>query len=209
MSNKSNIEGADAIVDWVLLELRSRLDKSHVVATAVGLVQRDGDIISNRGDSLIVFPSAIPSSYYVAVRHRNHICMVSNATQLFFNDNVPVLDFTNPITTSIDAGTATDTTLAMWAGDLNQDNQVIFQGPNNDIFYLFLAILLDPENTNAISNFVSHTYSAADFNLDGKVLFQGPNNDRSALLFNTILVHSDNDAYFSNFILQITGKGGS
>ena len=204
-----NIEGADAIVDWVLLELRSRLDKSHVVATAVGLVQRDGDIISNRGDSLIVFPSAIPSSYYVSVRHRNHICMVSNVTQLFLNDNVPMLDFTNPITTSIDAGTATEAILAMWAGDLNQDNKIIFQGPNNDIFYLFLAVLLDSENTNAISNFVSRTYSVADFNLDGQVIFQGPNNDRSALLFNTILVHPDNDAYFSNFILQISGKGGN
>ncbi len=203
------IEGADAIVDWVLLELRSRLDKSHVVASAVGLVQRDGDIISNRGDSLIVFPSAVPSSYYVAVRHRNHICMLSNSTQTFTNDNVPNLDFTNPTTTSTDAGTTTDATLAMWAGDLNQDNQIIFQGPNNDIFYLFLTILLDPENTNAISNFVSHTYSAADFNLDGRVLFQGPNNDRSALLFNTILLHPDNTAYFSNFILHITGKGGN
>ncbi|GEM_PF-5611839 len=203
-----NIEGADAIVDWVLLELRSRLDKSHVVATAVGLVQRDGDIISNRGDSLIVFPSAIPSSYYVAVRHRNHICMLSNTTQIFTNNNVPILDFTNPITISMDAGTASEAALAMWAGDLNQDNQVIFQGPNNDIFYLFLAILLDPENTNAISNFVSQTYSAADFNLDGKVIYQGPNNDRSALLFNTILVHPDNDTYLSNYILQIIGKGG-
>ena len=101
-----------------------------------------------------------------------------------------------------------ETMLAMWSGDLNQDNKVIFQGPGNDIFSLFLAVITDPANTNFISNFVSRTYSAADYNLDGKVIFQGPNNERSTLLFNTILVHPDNDAYLSNFILQITGKGG-
>ena len=202
------VEGPDAIVDWVLLELRSRLDKNHVVATAVGLVQRDGDIISNKGDSLIVFPSAIPSRYYVAVRHRNHICMLSNSMQTFTNDNVPTLDFTNPITTSADAGVNMETMFAMWSGDLNHDNKVIFQGPNNDIFSLFLVVLIDPENTNLISNFVSRIYSPADYDLDGKVIFQGPNNDRSKLLFNTILAHPDNDTYLSNFILQVIEKGG-
>ena len=202
------IEGPDAIVDWVLLELRSRLNKHSVVATAVGLVQRDGDIISNKGDSLIVFPSAIPSRYYVAIRHRNHVCMLSHSTQTFTNDNVPNLDFTNPITTSVDAGATMDVMAAMWSGDLNHDNQVIFQGPNNDVFALFLAVLTDPANTNFISNFVSRTYSTADYDLDGSVIFQGPNNDRSKLLFNTILIHPDNEAYLSNFILQITGKGG-
>jgi len=202
------IEGPDAIVDWVLLELRSRLDKNHVVATAVGLVQRDGDIISSKGDSLIVFPSAIPSNYYVAIRHRNHVCLLSNSTQTFTNDNVPILDFTKPTTVSItDAGAMMDMGLAMWAGDLNQDNAVIFQGPHNDVFYMFLAVLTDSANTNSITNFVSHTYSVADFNLDGKVIFQGPNNDNSALLFNTILTHPANEGYFSNFILQILDKG--
>jgi len=202
------VEGPDAIVDWVLLELRSRLNKNSVVATAVGLVQRDGDIISNKGDSLIVFPSAIPSRYYVAVRHRNHVCMLSNSPQTFTNDKVPIVDFTNPITFDIDAGAAMETMFAMWSGDLNHDNKVIFQGPDNDIFSILLAVLSDPENTNLISNFVSRSYSTADYDLDGKVIFQGPNNDRSKLLFNTILVHPENDAFLSNFILQITGKGG-
>jgi len=204
-----NIEGPDAIVDWVFLELRSRLNRNHVSATAVGLVQRDGDIVSNKGDALIVFPSAIPSTYYVAIRHRNHVCMISNSTQVFTNDNVPELDFTNIETIGgINSGVDVDTKVAMWAGDLNQDNAVIYQGPKNDVFAMFLAVLTDPANTNFISNFVSRTYDSADFNLDGKVIFQGPQNDRSALLFNTTLVHPENEVYLSNFILQITGKGG-
>lgn len=207
--NLLTIEGPNAIVDWVLLELRSRLDKNHVVATAVGLVQRNGAIISNRGDALIVFSSAVPSRYYVAVRHRNHVCMLSNSMQTFTNDNVPILDFTNPITTSVDAGAAMGTMFAMWSGDLNHDNKVIFQGPNNDVFSLFLAVIADPENTNFISNFVSHIYSPADYNLDGKIIFQGPSNERSILLFNTTLAHPENDTYLSNFILEVTGKGGN
>ncbi len=203
------VEGADAIVDWVFLELRSPLNKNFVVASAVGLVQRDGDIISNKGDSLIVFPSAMANNYYVSIRHRNHVCMISKIPFELSEDNVPMVDFTNQETFGINAGAAMDeTTYQLWAGDVNQDNVVIFQGPQNDIFHLFLAVLVDPANTKFIDNFVSETYSAGDVNLDGKVIYQGPNNDQSALLFNTILVHPDNTTFFSNFILQIQDKGG-
>ena len=201
------VEGPDAIVDWVFLELRSILNKNFVVATAVGLVQRDGDIISNKGDSVIVFPSATANDYYVSIRHRNHICMISKLPYELSEDSVPMIDFTDGETVGIDAGIAmNETTLQLWAGDLNQDNAVIFQGPNTDIFYLFLAVLSDAKNTKFIDNFVSKTYSSGDVNLDGKVIYQGPSNDQSLLLFNTTLVHPENTAFFSNFILQILEK---
>lgn len=201
-----DIEGPDAIVDWVLLELRSRIDKDIVAATAVGLVQRDGDIISNKGDSLIVFPSAISNKYYISVNHRNHICMSSATTYELSKDTVPVIDFTKTETTGIEQGTILENQNTMWSGDLNQDNRVIYQGPNNDVFNILLDVLLDPANKKIIDNFVSNTYALGDFNLDGKVIFQGPDNDRSALLFNTILIHKENKKFVSNFILQITGK---
>ncbi len=203
------IEGADAIVDWVFLELRSPLNNNFVVASSVGLVQRDGDIISNKGDSLIVFPSAMANNYYVSIRHRNHVCLVSKIPFELSEDNVPMVDFTKQETFGINAAVAmNETTFQLWAGDVNQDNSVIFQGPQNDIFPLFLAVIADPENTRFIDNFVSETYSPGDINLDGKVIYQGPNNDQSSLLFNTILVHPDNTTYFSNFILQVQDKGG-
>ncbi|MEM1121689.1 MAG: Ig-like domain-containing protein, partial [Bacteroidota bacterium] len=200
------VEGANAIVDWVFLELRSRFNPRSVVATTVGLVQRDGDIISHRGDSLLTFPIIYQNEYYVSVRHRNHVCMLSQEPQIFTNRLVPMFDFTSPETAGSYAGIPMESMNVMWAGDLNQDNQVIYQGPENDIFYLFLEILLDPNNTKKISNFVSTQYSAGDFNLDGRILFQGPNNDRSALLFSTTLVHPNNEEYFTNFILNVLNK---
>jgi len=201
------VEGSDAIVDWVFLELRSILNKNFVMASAVGLVQRDGDIISNKGDSLIVFPSALANNYYVSIRHRNHVCMISSITYELSEDNVPMVDFTNQETFGLNAGVAMDeTTYQLWAGDLNQDNVVIFQGPDNDIFSIFFSVITDPVNTNFIDNFVSETYSSGDINLDGKVIYQGPDNDQSALLFNTTLIHPDNTDYFSNFILQVLDK---
>ncbi len=203
------VEGADAIVDWVFLELRNRFDRSHVLATTVGLVQRDGDIVSHRGDSLLTFPIIYQNEYYVSVRHRNHVCMLSNRPQIFTNRNIPMFDFVDPNTSGTYAGTQMEAMNVMWSGDVNQDNSVIYQGPKNDIFDLFLNILLDPANTKKITNYVSTTYASGDVNLDGKVIFQGPNNDRSALLFNTTLVHPENTDYFSNFILQIDDKGGN
>jgi len=202
------VEGPDAIVDWVFLELRSRFNKRHIIATTVGLVQRDGDIVSHRGDSLLTFPIIYQNEYYVAVRHRNHVCMISSEPQIFTNRNIPMFDFTNSSTSGTYAGLQMEEMNVMWAGDLNQDNKIIYQGPDNDIFDLFLDILVDLENTKKITNFVSKRYVAGDFNLDGKVIFQGPNNDRSALLFNTILVHPENTEYFTNFILNVTDKGG-
>lgn len=200
------IEGADAIVDWVFLELRNRHDKSQVIATTVGLVQRDGDIISHRGDSILTFPILFQNEYYVSVRHRNHVCMISRQPHIFTSRNIPMLDFTNPNIAGVNTGTQMENKNVMWAGDLNQDNKIIYQGPNNDIFNLFLDVLTDPENTKKITNFVSERYSSGDFNLDGKVLYQGPDNDRSALLFNTILVHPENVDFFTNFILGVGEK---
>ena len=60
--------GNDAIVDWVLVELRSTADPTVIVATRAGLLQRDGDIVDVDGSSSLSFP--LPNgNYQVAVRH--------------------------------------------------------------------------------------------------------------------------------------------
>ena len=97
---------------------------------------------------------------------------------------------------------------ALWSGDLNNDGRVIYQGPLNDIFYMFLEVALDEKNVHFLPNFITRGYTPNDFNLDGIVIYQGPNNDRSSLLFNTILMHPENDQKFSNFIIQVDTSGG-
>ncbi|MEO5583965.1 MAG: M12 family metallo-peptidase, partial [Flavobacteriales bacterium] len=69
------VTGQNAIVDWVLVELRNATNPSVVEETRVGLLQRDGDITGLDGTSALGFCSNA-GNYRVAVRHRNHLgCM--------------------------------------------------------------------------------------------------------------------------------------
>ena len=199
-----DIEGENALVDWVLLELRDIFNKNKIIATAAALLQRDGDIISPKGDSLIVFASAPQGEYLVAIRHRNHLGILGKTAYIFSADNIPFIDFRDAeIASGRNAGAAMENIQSMWAGDLNNDRKVIYQGPGNDIFDIFFHIIEDEENQNYIPNFISSGYTKNDFNLDGKVIFQGPDNDRSILLFNTILAHPANGLFLPNFIIEI------
>jgi len=90
---------------------------------------------------------------------------------------------------------------ALWAGDYDSDRQTIFQGPSNDISDLFVKVVTDSDNVNALPNFIRKAYDAADIDLNGDVIFQGPNNERAKLLFNTILVNPGNIQFLPNYII--------
>ena len=62
---------SDMIVDWVLVELRSSL--TEVAETRAALLQRDGDVVDVEGVSPIRFMEVDPGEYYVVVKHRNHL----------------------------------------------------------------------------------------------------------------------------------------
>ena len=69
-----SINGNDAIVDWIFLELRSAINPTIIVATKRALLQRDGDIVSaTDGTSPILFPNQVNGNYYLSVKHRNHL----------------------------------------------------------------------------------------------------------------------------------------
>src|SRR5690606_14409090 len=74
------ITGTNAVVDWVLVESRSATDPQQILSTRAGLLLRNGSVVSpvNGNDPLNM---CLPmGSYYVVVRHRNHLpCMTANA----------------------------------------------------------------------------------------------------------------------------------
>jgi hypothetical protein len=90
----------------------------------------------------------------------------------------------------------------LWAGDMNGDRRVIYQGPNNDIFFLFSKVLADENNTSFLSNYISQGYDREDFNLDGNTIYQGPGNERAMLLYNTVLLHPGNVNNLANYIVR-------
>jgi len=196
--------GPNAIVDWVYIDLRKADDKEEVVAATVGLLQRDGDIITPSGDSTIIFEQVGFGEYFIGVHHRNHLSLLTQNPHTFDYDEIPKIDFRN-VFTPVAGGTPTikiDNQNAQWSGDINGDGKIIFQGPSNDPFFIFLKVVLDEENTHFLTNYISRGYSDIDFNMDGIIIFQGPNNDRSNLLYNTILVHPDNANSLPNFVIS-------
>ncbi len=209
-ANLLTIDGADGIVDWVFVELRDANDIKNVVATQSALIQCDGDIVTAKGDSIILFSNTRVGDYFVSVRHRNHLGMITLNTETFTPTNIPFVDFTFAFTPVVGnhPSIKIDNLESLWSGDLNSDGKVIYQGPNNDIFYMFLHVLQDEGNVDFLPNFISNRYTNDDFNLDGSVIYQGPDNDRAKLLFNTILRHPDNPQKFSNFIIY-RGEGGN
>lgn len=68
--------GGDAIVDWVIIELRagaSAATATTVVARRAALLQADGDVVGENGGIAVGFENISAGNYYIAIRHRNHL----------------------------------------------------------------------------------------------------------------------------------------
>jgi hypothetical protein len=202
-ANLFDITGGDAVVDWVLIELRSATRADSLVATRAAILQRDGDIVEIDGVSDITFYNMPSDNYYVGLRHRNHLGIITSNPH-FLSPNPTEIDFTNTATNVYGDAPLVEVNgeKYMWAGDLNQDRQSVYQGPSNDVFDMFLKIMLDSLNDDLLVNFVTLGYYSQDLNLDGKVIYQGPDNDRSKMLFNVTLKTPENPNNFANFVVR-------
>jgi uncharacterized repeat protein (TIGR01451 family) len=204
------VTGNNAIVDWVLVELRSASNPSQIVATKAGLIQRDGDIVSaSDGTSPLQFTTLTAGNYYVALRHRNHLGAMSASPITTTNGSTATLDLTNAAQPAykLSGSTASNypqfvsgSKAMLWAGNTTSNNQLIFQGPGNDVDGIFFTVISDPLNTQVISNFIHRGYSNADVNMDGKTVFQGPQNEVDIIFFN-VLTHPENPGYLANYII--------
>lgn len=72
--------GNDAIVDWVEIELRPSNDPSTVISQRAALLQRDGDVVDVDGVSPLNYDTLPAGDYHIAVKHRNHLGIMSNMT---------------------------------------------------------------------------------------------------------------------------------
>ncbi len=159
--NPSSVSNIPAnAVDWVLIELRSGQANSTAPRgtltelTALGFLLSDGSVIGTDGQapSFAVLPS---SSYYIAVRQRNHLDVMSASKLAFDNDPVSY-DFR--MSESMAFGNQqlkvmNDGFFALHAGDYNQDQTI--QTTDYDEWQFDPAII--------------NSYAATDGNLDGVV----------------------------------------
>lgn len=195
--------GADAPVDWMLLDLRAATDATSILATKALIIQRDGDLVdATTGDSILQFAGILPGSYYIGIRHRNHLgIMLKNPVIL--SGTPVVVDFTLPttVTYGLSARLEGIHNAVLWGGDAGMNNDLIANGPGNDGNALLGKILSSPDNIEFNSNFRLEGYLPTDLNMDGVTLYSGPGNDLNMLLGN-VLLNPNNGLFAANFIVS-------
>jgi uncharacterized delta-60 repeat protein len=126
-----SVTGNNAIVDWVLVEMRPAATPSVVAASRAVLLQRDGDVVELDGVSTVGFAGLAPGSYSVAVRPRNHLpVMLSSSTPIVYGDAIASVDLTLPGTQvhDNDAHKNVSGVMVLIAGDITFDGTVKYAG---------------------------------------------------------------------------------
>jgi hypothetical protein len=63
------------VVDWVLVQLR--FGQTATVATRAAFLKSNGSIVDLDGSSALAFSGILPGNYYIVIRHRNHLAVMS------------------------------------------------------------------------------------------------------------------------------------
>ena len=170
--------GPNAIVDWVMVEVRDALVPALVITSRAALLQRDGNITDLDGASKVRV--GVPAgNYHVAVRHRNHLGVMT-ALPVALSQTTPVIDLgvSSTATWGIDARKIAGGHALMWAGDVSANGSLLYTGLGNDRDPILSAIGgVVPTNT-------ATGYRKEDVTLDGIIKYTGPANDRDPILFN-------------------------
>jgi hypothetical protein len=170
--------GTNAIVDWVLLELRDPNAPAQVLATRNALIQRDGDVVEMDGLSAVSF-SVSAGNYFVALRHRNHLG-VMRSTGSNLSSAITSVDLRSG-TTSVygtNARKVSGNNYLLWGGNTLRDGALKYTGSGND---------RDPVLVRVGGNIPTNTvngYWPEDVTMDGVVKYTGANNDRDPILVN-------------------------
>lgn len=172
-------QGGSAIVDWIMVELRDAQNPAQIVATRSGLLRADGWIVDTDGSSPLRFFGTGMGSYYVAIRHRNHLGIMSQFP--FFLGSAPFpIDLTGPNypTYGTNAQKEVNGVRMLWAGDVNHDGQLKYTGQSNDRDPILVTVGGTTPNT------ITTGYKPEDINMDGVVKYTGADNDRDPILVN-------------------------
>ncbi len=171
-----NNSGPEAVVDWVLVELRDAGDPEVLLERVPALVQRNGQVVSLDGVSPLLV--TVPERFaYVALRHRNHLGVMT-ATTLDLGTTQRALDLRSAATPcyGTDARRVRGALRTLWTGNVSLDGKVSYVGAANDRDAILVSIGGTPPTA------VSSGYLQADINLDGLVKYTGVRNDRDQVL---------------------------
>ena len=173
-----NTTGANAVVDWVRVELRSSSTPTTILATRQGLLQRDGDVVATDGTSALSFGLGA-GNYHVAVRHRNHLGVMTGSA-VALSGTAATVNFKGISLATY--GTAAQNTIggarALWMGNTTGNNAIKYTGTGNDRDPILTRVGSTTPNNTATG------YYLEDTRLNGTVKYGGSGNDRDPVLVN-------------------------
>jgi hypothetical protein len=149
------------VVDWVLLELRTGTSSSTIVARRAAFLKNNGMVVDLDGTSAVTFNGISPGMYYIVVRHRNHLAIMTASAQSL-GTSATTYDFTTGQAQAY--GTAPMAQLAanvfgMYVGDANASG-VVTAADANAIFGQLNATGYSANDVN-----LSAIVTASDANL--------------------------------------------
>lgn len=166
------------VTDWVLVELRTQPQATSKVAARVGFITKTGVIIDLDGTAPLNFPGVSNGNYYVVIKHRNHM-PVMTAAAITLNAASVLYDFSTGSAKAYGGASgckqvsASPLLFGMIAGDATNEG----------------SIYINDYTDYWVTSFgLNNVYSRADFKLDGKVLIDDytdywvPNFGKSNLL---------------------------
>ncbi len=125
VGNTSNFP--DNVVDWVLIEVRNDQGQNGLIEQKAGLLLEDGTVIESIGSNsgVTFFSITATNNYYVSVKTRNHLAVISNDAIELPNES-PV-DFSSP--TTVQGGldqliTMSDGAYTIVAGDFDSNGTI-------------------------------------------------------------------------------------
>ena len=168
-----------AITDWVVVELREPEDPAVVVASKCALLTRYGRVLDPDGTPFEITVAA--GDYLVAIRHRNHLGVMSSSRVQFFGFH-RWIGFTSVYSAAwgTDALIVLGNQKAMRAGNSidGANRRLSYVGALNDRDHILQRIGGSAPHSTVTG------YFNEDYNLDGIVKYTGANNDRDMLLQN-------------------------
>lgn len=174
-------------VDWIKIELRDAADNTSILYSLARLIDQNGQIIEPDVSNFKITEVEM-DSYYVGIKHRNHLGIVSNNT-IDLSVSSPAINFKSAQTIAWQNGTIStnaamkdvgDGVFALWQGDANGDGNIVYNGGSSDRVVVLDAV----GGVGNMSTVISNTYSATDINMNGNIVYNGGNSDRVLILDN-------------------------
>lgn len=197
------VTGNNAIVDWIWVELRQVNDNTKTVAATSALLQRDGDVVALDGNSSLIL-NAAPVNYYIVVKHRNHLSVMSANSIALTEASTTIVNFTDNSFLTFGANAQVqlaNNAMALWAGNVDGNNIIQYSGTNPDVPSILSEVLNDAGNFLNFPTYIVNGYNIHDVNMDGKTQYTGTEPD-SPLILQNVLAHPGNFLNFSTYQIQ-------